>query len=643
MSLYYDEIERNYKDHNENLMWRISLRQQARKDPVYRKALLSACREDVLFFFNSFAWVYEPRDMFDASGAMLPKKLPFLTWPHQDKAIRDLEKNLGVQDIGIEKSRAQGASWVVMTQFLHAWLFLDRQAFGVVSKTELDADNPDNPDSLMWKADNQLLWLPKWMIPEGFNPNIHRSFTKHVLTNPRTHSTIAGFACTGNVGSGGRKRAFLMDEFAKHPRGPDKESLDSTQQVTKCRIFLSSPFGQTGAYYDVMHDNSSMVKIILDWNDNPTQNRGLYTVVDDKPQLLEPRKNPFPKEHRQTYVDPVKWNYLRGQLEIRGYDLKRGVRSPWFDAECLRAGANPRSIAQELCRDYGGSVSRFFPVALIEKLLAVAKTPTLIGELHWDDAFKPDWRLTEAGKLRLWCKLDDVFGRPPRSVDYIVSCDIGNGTGGTRTSNSVATVTERTGTKVGELASPLIPPHTFAEYAIALCKWFQGPSGEAWLIWERNGGAGAQFSQRVKDSSFRNFYKHRREDRMGRPATDVPGFTTQRANKPQLLGNYQTYLTEGYFRNPCKEALEECLQYVHEASGRIVHEKSNIDDDPSGAGENHGDRVIADALAAWGLRELSRPQKERKLKPKHQVAPPGSWQWRREQWDAKQRDKRWTW
>ena len=44
----------------------------------------------------------------------------------------------------------------------------------------------------------------------------------------------------------------------------------------------------------------------------------------------------------QDYLDAVWWGDLKRRLEDRGFDLSKGYRSPWYDNECLRPGANVR-------------------------------------------------------------------------------------------------------------------------------------------------------------------------------------------------------------------------------------------------------------------------------------------------------------
>jgi hypothetical protein len=62
---------------------------------------------------------------------------------------------------------------------------------------------------------------------------------------------------------------------------------------------------------------------------------------------------------------------------------------------------------------------------------------------------------------------------------------------------------------------------------------------------------------------------------------------------------------------------------VYLPTGEIAHARSQSKEDPSGAKQNHGDRVIADALANRAARR--RPWREGVI---DQAAPVGSYAWR---------------
>ena len=222
----------------ENYAYRLALQDYCSTNTEAQRNAWEMCRQDTFFWINSFCWLYEPRPR--------PRTLPFVLWPHQEPALAKAERCLGHRDCGLEKSRSEGASWLLLMLFLKYWIFGDPLddtikmfSFGLVSKDEASVDDPDNPDTLMWKLDFQLKQLPYWMVP-----NFDRRVNKHILRNNSNGNTIVGYSATGDVASGGRKTAFLMDEMSKFPRNSDYAAMSSTQYVTDCRYVVSTFKGE---------------------------------------------------------------------------------------------------------------------------------------------------------------------------------------------------------------------------------------------------------------------------------------------------------------------------------------------------------------------------------------------------------------
>jgi len=216
------------------------------------------------------------------------------------------------------------------------------------------------------------------------------------------------------------------------------------------------------------------------------------------------------------------------------------------------------------------------------------------------------------GKLRMWIKPNDYDNfHPPNDSCYVFGVDIATGTGA---SNSVIVGGKlSTGEKVLEYADPNITPDDLAHLATALCKVFKGVNNSnAYLIWEGN-GPGSQFYMELKKSLVMSIYYRKDENNIAAVASLNPGWQTSAKNKLFLLGEYRRALKFGEFKNPSKESYEECVCYIRVQNGDIVHRKSIGSIDLSGARANHGDRVIADALCWWFMRELgvgSAPRQE---------------------------------
>ena len=600
----YDSIP---KDFYENLEWRVKLRKWAMGNKDAQEVLLEACRKDIFFWLGAFCWLFEPRAQKEKSV------LPFIPWPHQTPALGTMHAVYHSEeqgDIGVEKARGEGASWLVLMLFLHDFIFsVTPRTFGLVSRNMDMADNPEDMSSLMTKITWQMSKLPTWMTGvEGRDWKYMSSANS--VRNLITQSAIKAYACTGDLAAGGRTTAFLMDEFGRFPRGVDHDSLSAVEPVTDCRFLVSTYDGPHGAYYNMMQDeNSSMTKIIMRWEDNPTRNRGLYKLDEDgRPEAIDTENNPLPTEYRDKFADEI-----GRKLKERGFNLD-GVRSPWFDARCLRPGMTPRMISREYERDPGGAAARFFVPQVIDRLIKTcADEPIHTGELEFDNQ---DWSTvrfipSKSGRIKLWMPL--TIDDRPLPDKFVLGADVATGVAGEMSSNSTATVCRgTTGEKVLEFASPSILPHEHADLCIAICHWLKDPDGlPAYMIWE-DMGPGKQFKVRVLDTDFRHFYMHYDIDRKTKQRTQKPGWTSARNAKAALLSHYRTALTEERFINKSREALRECKFYIYGDGDRILHVAEDEASDPSGAKGNHGDRVIGDALCAWVLKDWGTISQSRK-------------------------------
>jgi hypothetical protein len=63
--------------------------------------------------------------------------------------------------------------------------------------------------------------------------------------------------------------------------------------------------------------------------------------------------------------------------------------------------------------------------------------------------------------------------------------------------------------------------------------------------------------------------------------------------------------------------LRECREYIFQASGSVEHSRSINTIDPTGARDNHGDRVIADALCWRGMKDYKPIANETKKTPRN--------------------------
>lgn len=128
------------------------------------------------------------------------------------------------------------------------------------------------------------------------------------------------------------------------------------------------------------------------------------------------------------------------------------------------------------------------------------------------------------------------------------------------------------------------------------------------MIWETN-GPGQMFGAAVIDLGWRHFYLRKSEWalRVKRLRNAQPGFHSNPASKDALLGDLRHYLASRRYIERSRATVKEAREYVYEANGHVGFSPAAIITDPSGAKANHGDRVMATALACLALKEVEDP------------------------------------
>ncbi len=566
---YYDLVP---KDFYANLRFRKEMIRLGCSDEKAAEELWIMCRRDLLFYVNTFVWTYDPR--------LEPSALPFITYDYQDDALMETELAIVKgEDLLFEKSRDMGATWIGTTTIEKRWHFHALQSFLMLSRVEDMVDKTEDPDCLFWKIDFIHKYLPPFLAPAINRNKLH-------IYNKDNDSTIDGTSTTGNAGRGGRRTAIFLDEFASIDQG--HEVLSSTRDVTRCRLFNSTPKGTGNAFYDMRQTN--IKKLRFHWSQHPVKSAGLYTSEAGKLKILD----------KGYEFEPDYPFILDGKL-----------RSPWYDNECRRA-AHPMEIAQELDIDYLGSDYQFFVTDVINRIQKQdVREPYKTGELEYDaDSCRPLYFTEQqGGRLQVWVNIDPA-GKIPEDIKCVLGVDIAAGTGASNSAISV--VNEKTGEKIAEYACPYIKPEALAKYAISLAQW----CNNGFMIWD-GGGHGRVFGDTVIELGFRNVYYRQNDQSITKKVSDIPGCFLTGSNKLAILGAYRKALDSGAYTQRSYEANRECLQYVFTSKSTVEHASSRNTVDPTGARDNHGDRVIADALAYKAIQSHSYIEDESQFETRH--------------------------
>jgi hypothetical protein len=632
MSRWYAKVP---KAIHANLQFRLDLLREAGASAECRDWIRRCCADDVLFHINAFSWTYDPR-------LESAKTLPFVTFAIQDHAIRELDSAIDRgRDVVIEKSRDLGASWLCLSVFEWRWRWKRDQTFLCISRDADEVDKPGYPDSLFAKLDIVHQNTPGWLMPRGWSGTSGRLPNRKRMTfqNPENGSTINGEATVAAAGVGGRRTAILIDEFSRIDEG--YQLLAGTADVTGCRIFNFTPYGTGNASYE-MATRANVKKVRLHWSADPRKNKKMYQwdaasqrvkyfFFNDRELKLE---ECGPHVYTAADADAVNFETPRPFEPV----LDGVLRSPVYDREDTRRN-NRQAMAMMWDIDYVGTEYRAFDEKMLLELNAeFCCPPYFVGDVLCDEVSGEPVGLTEAkdGPLKLWLTPDKDGKLPKSPAGYACGCDLSLGVGATNSCASFADALS--GQKVAAYVTPFEKPEKFAAKVVALCRLFRSTSGaDTHLAWERT-GPGETFATAVQEMGYTNFYYHGAEATKEFSQNRKPGWPpTPQANKDALLGEYNVALRQRRFVNRDAAALEECQRFMHTQKGiEYVSQagagRRSADGgiDPTGARENHGDRVVSDALCWRAIKSLGMLQS---VKPEEEEAKPeevvGTFGWRK--------------
>lgn len=562
------------KNPQKNLEWRAKLLREAEEDEDLQQHLYTACSQSLLFWVNAFAFTFRIQET-DQSGKRRQAQnahVPYVTWPIQDQHMTETEKAINEgYDLLTDKTRDMGATWDNIAVLHHQWLFREGRMFLEMSRVETDVDGADNPRCLFVKHDYINKWLPEWMLPRIERTRMH-------LVNLDNGSRIDGESSNKAAGSGDRRHALLLDEFAKMENAEKIKA--ATADVAPCRLVNSTPWGP-GTSYSKWRMSGQIKVFVLPWYEHPEKGFGRYTSQDES---------------------TGKWK----------------IRSPWYDAEAEKR--SPQEMAQEVDMDHLGSGDSFFEAHIIEEHKRLfGKSPLCTRSIDFKKGVASDaipnillrvqretLAIGKSGPLRIWAHL--VGSRLDQSKNYVLGIDISKGQGA---SNSVVSIfCKETGEKVGEWADANVPPYDFARICCALALWVGGASngGRPLMIWEAN-GPGWDFGREVvKKYSYPFYFVDKAMGTIREKTSKRYGWHSSTDKKEIVLGNYRRALAHGGFVNHSEEALDEALIYVRYPDGGVG--PAGLIEESANARKTHGDRVIADMLALWGCGDVPRAKNE---------------------------------
>lgn len=567
-----------------NLEWRTKLLQKAEKDTGLQRELCAASRDSLLFWVNAFGFTFKLRES-DATGhskQLDNPHLPCVTWAIQDDHLLAIEDAINAgYDLLTDKSREMGASWNHIFALEHQFLFRPDSLFLEMSRTEEYVDKANNPKCLFWKHRYIRRWLPEWMLPPITDVTLH-------FANLLNGSRIDGESTNSNAASGDRRRAVLLDEFAKVEQGTKIRT--ATADVSSCRLINSTPAG-AGTEYSKWKKSGQIKVFVLPWWEHPDKGVGRYVTQDEVTKA---------------------WK----------------IRSPYYDYEAERR--SPQEMAQELDRNDLASGSTFFESYPIEQHRTLfARPPVFSRGLKFAKRVAQDAmpgiiarrqlnkvQVSSQGPWKFWTA--NTGGRPDQTKSYVFGVDISRGQGASNSVVSVLCVETRE--KIAEFVDANVPPYELALTVAAAGIWFGGAkNGNRSLVTWENNGPGWDFGrQLVRVLQYPNYYRDKVSGTERERETKKYGWHSSREKKEQLLGDLRKAYAHGGIINHSAEALDEALTYVYYDNGGIG--PADFVRESESARLTHGDRVIADALALLGAEGIPAGEPQSSIPPTRSMA-----------------------
>lgn len=631
---FYASIPRTLE---ENIEFRKDLSKLCDGDRYARQTVLDLCIAEPKIFFNALAWTVNPRK---PPGE---RNWPFILRPKQELLVDTLKECIdNQQDMGINKSRDEGATELVC-KFFCLYSLIPDSYFIVGSRNKELVDAVGDPYTLMAKIRYAFDTLPNWV--GGFK---HYDSKDMQITIPDTNVVIRGETTNESFSAGRRATAMLLDEFGRVEPKIAESIEGSVHDVTGCVIYGSTHwYGEHHAFNTALNKSSTKVVSLL-WYKNPEKNAGLY--VSPEYNVIELKDREY---YTRNYPD-IEWpqgefklsdfeNSLLGYegetptfIADGGDNLQQNIlRSPWHDIEEKKREGNTRDfISNVWASPVVSQDSVFSPITCSHIEDELISNPTKTGELLYKTSkdgkvYSPQFSSTR-NKLKWWGDF------PKTNHNYVIGCDISLGTGN---SNSVAAILDvNTGSIVGIWADAKTPPEAFADQVRALSLWCCGNQGEAYVIFENNGGHATNFVRRLQKQGQVRIYTSRTEDAKTKKVQNRYGWRSNPNTKSDMLGELGIALSEGLKKNPNFhfirihdiDTLTELRGYVYYDNGDIG--ASEEQDKTTGARKRHGDRVIAVGLCALGKKYQARAKVVRHTQPKF-----GSIAWRQQVQEEKNR------
>ena len=547
-------------------------------------------KKDILFFFNTFCWAYDPMADTRHGENLIAGSRPIITYPFQDEAILKIDWCIeNGQNIFIDKSRDMLATYMVLYVFLWRWLTKKSQQFKIGSRKEDYVDKSGDMDSLFEKLRFNFSMLPPYIRPIGWKDK-YSSYMR--LINPEMASAIIGEATNKDFARAGRNTAVLFDEFQSWEMA--EEAWKAATDSTRCKIPIGTPQGSGSKFAELSRTDEIKHKLHLIWYLHPEK---AYTSEAYREKLKT-----GVNIHGKTIALGDDQSYAPSGCYV-GTDGK--IRSEWYDEEDVRR--NAIDMAENVDCNYLTSGDPIFDTQICNANLLKCKEPIAVGNLNWKTSpifnsegdcinqkeltveFVPNMN----GNIKIW-------EHPEMDWDdaYLVSADVAEGLSqGDFDSGSVLKRIEDKPKTVASIHTK-VKTFEYAEELVKLAIYY----GHAIIAPERNNTMGGAVIEQIFRMYNRIFFKEIFTKGYA-TRTDKLGWETTSQSKGRIIGNLSKHISLGMFEDNDETFWKETITFVKsdgklEAQGKSQGQKC------------YDDTIMDRAIGLWVNRELPPPKRK---------------------------------
>lgn len=257
---------------------------------------------------------------------------PFFLFQYQRELIMEIQKmeaGMGEFEYLVDKPRGMGITWVLAAYFLWRWLYTPNYSVFILSRTETEVDDGqfiDPNSSIFSKIRWMLARVPKYMIPEGFQPKKTKGTPTDstlMMLNPAMGSSIIGSSTNSNAGRSRRYTTVFVDECFSIDRF--QELYRSLQSVARVKLFVSTVKpGRVFEDFKKMCEEKGHY-FSLKWEDHPWKDQEWFDEQIKKaefdPMIMKEVQADYAIDPRSAYYPEIKLSKIEEVI----YDRNKPV------------------------------------------------------------------------------------------------------------------------------------------------------------------------------------------------------------------------------------------------------------------------------------------------------------------------------